>query len=280
MSARKIISIDQETCTGCGLCIPNCPEGALRIIDGKARLVSDLFCDGLGACLGYCPEGAITVEEREAEPYDERKVMANIAAQGANTIRAHLEHLESHGESALHAQAVEFLREKGIPIPGPADAAGSPRPGCGTSDAAADHRGSEEVPAATAPAASELDNWPIQLHLLSPMAPALAGRHVLLAADCVAYASGSFHASHLKGKALAIACPKLDEDQEVYTEKIAALIDHARISSLTVMMMQVPCCRGLLARVQEARQRAHRRVPVEALIVGIEDGAILSRQEV
>jgi hypothetical protein len=112
------------------------------------------------------------------------------------------------------------------------------------------------------------------------MAPQLSGRDILLAADCVAYASGSFHAEHLKGKALAIACPKLDEDQEVYTQKIAALIDHAQISSLTVMMMQVPCCRGLLARVQEARKRAHRDVPLRALIVGIENGAILSEQEV
>src|SRR5512137_678345 len=106
MTKRKIITIDEEKCNGCGLCIPNCPEGALRIIDGKARLVSDLFCDGLGACLGYCPEGAISVEEREAEAYDERKVMANIVPQGANTIKAHLEHLKSHGEFGLAAQGI------------------------------------------------------------------------------------------------------------------------------------------------------------------------------
>jgi ferredoxin len=279
MSARKIISIDQEKCTGCGLCIPNCPEGALRIIDGKARLVSDLFCDGLGACLGYCPEGAITVEEREAEPYDERKVMANIVPQGANTIRAHLDHLRSHGESVLAEQALQFLREKGIPVPqGEADAPARGRAARGARESPC--CAGEDSAGPAGPAVSELANWPIQLHLLSPLAPALAGRDVLLAADCVAYACASFHADHLKGKALTIACPKLDEDQEVYREKITALLDHAQISSLTVMMMQVPCCRGLLATVQEARKRARRDVPVKALIVGIEGGGILAEQEV
>jgi ferredoxin len=272
MSTRKIITIDQEKCTGCALCIPNCPEGALRIIDGKARLVSDLFCDGLGACLGYCPEGAITVKEREAEPYDERKVMANIAPQGANTIRAHLEHLRSHGETALASQAVEYLKEKGIPVPEAAPAGRAP--------AAAGAAGLRPVQASAGETASELANWPIQLHLISPLAPQLAGKDILLSADCVAYASGSFHSTWLKGRALAVACPKLDEDQDVYREKITALIDHAQVASLTVLMMEVPCCRGLLAIVQEARRKAHREVPVRAVIVGIDDGAVLAEQEV
>ena len=111
MAKRKIIKIDEEKCNGCGLCIPNCPEGALQIIDGKARLISDLFCDGLGACIGHCPEGAIIREEREAEPYDERKVMENIIKQGDNTILAHLEHLEDHGEKDFLATAKEVLKE-------------------------------------------------------------------------------------------------------------------------------------------------------------------------
>ncbi len=109
---RKIIKIDEEKCNGCELCIPNCPEGAIQIIDGKARLVSDLFCDGLGACIGHCPEGAITIEEREAEPYDEDKVMGNIVKQGANTIKAHLEHLRDHGETAFFKQAIGFLQKE------------------------------------------------------------------------------------------------------------------------------------------------------------------------
>lgn len=113
---RKIIKIDEEKCNGCGLCIPNCPEGALRIIDGKARIVSDLYCDGLGACIGYCPQGAITIEEREAEKYDERKVMANIVQQGKNVIKAHLEHLKSHNQSQYFKEAMDYLKERGVEI--------------------------------------------------------------------------------------------------------------------------------------------------------------------
>jgi NAD-dependent dihydropyrimidine dehydrogenase PreA subunit len=286
MSTRKIISIDQDKCNGCGLCIPNCPEGALQLIDGKARLVSDLFCDGLGACLGHCPEGAIEVIEREAEPYDEAKVMAVIAPQGPNTLRAHLEHLESHGETGLHSQALAWLREKGIPVPGaPAPVVHEgcpgmrartpkhtavPQPHVGTTGASA-------AGAANAgPAVSHLGNWPIQLHLLSPMAPHFAGKDVLLSADCVAHAVPDFHARFLDGKALAIACPKLDEGKDVYRDKLVALIDNARINTLTVAMMEVPCCRGLLAIAQEAAARAKRRIPVKAVIVGIDSGETLA----
>jgi len=114
---RSIIKIDEEKCTGCALCIPNCPEGAIQIIDGKARLVSDLMCDGLGACLGHCPEGAITVEEREAEPYDEKKVMENIVKAGPNTIKAHLDHLKVHGQDEFYQQAIEYLKENNIELP-------------------------------------------------------------------------------------------------------------------------------------------------------------------
>ena len=114
---RKIIKIDEEKCNGCGLCIPNCPEGALQIIDGKVRLVSDLYCDGLGACLGHCPEGAITIEEREAQIYDERKVMENIVRQGRNVIKAHLKHLKEHNQNEYLKQALDYLKEKGIENP-------------------------------------------------------------------------------------------------------------------------------------------------------------------
>jgi len=270
MSTRTIIAIDEQKCTGCGLCLPNCPEGALQIIDGKVRLVSDLFCDGLGACVGYCPEGAITLSEREAEPYDERQVMANIARQGANTIRAHLDHLHSHGEKDLLSQALAWLAETGLPVPE------------GWKREAQEHRREpgERAPAEIPekPAASELGNWPIQLHLISPMAPQFSGKDVLLCADCVAYAAGSFHASFLKGKVLAIACPKLDEGKDVYREKITALIDHAQIKSLTVVMMEVPCCRGLLALAEQARGNAQRKVPLTAAIISIKDGAVLSEK--
>ena len=111
---RKIIKIDEEKCNGCGLCIPNCPEGALQIIDGKVRLVSDLYCDGLGACLGYCPLNAITIEERDAEVYDERRVMGNIVRQGSNVIKAHLKHLKEHHQAKYLTQAIEYLKERGL----------------------------------------------------------------------------------------------------------------------------------------------------------------------
>lgn len=280
MSIRRIITIDEEKCNGCGLCIPNCPEGALQVIDGKVRLVSDLFCDGLGACIGYCPEGAIAVVEREAVPYDERKVMANIARQGSNTIRAHLEHLRSHGEQTLLSQAMGYLDENGIPLPAEPEPACPPEC-CGQKAAAA----AAAVPSSSAasvpsPTKSELANWPVQLHLLSPMAPSFKGKDVLLSADCVAFAVADFHGSLLAGKSLAIACPKLDDGADVYREKITALIDHAQIASLTVAMMEVPCCRGLLKIVQDARARAHRPVPVRAVTIAIKDGSVLAEQTV
>jgi hypothetical protein len=190
--------------------------------------------------------------------------MANIAPQGAGTIRAHLEHLAAHGEDDLLSVALEWLRTAGIPVPDGFSRAPVVKaaPGAGTG---------------TVPA-SVLSNWPIQMHLLSPMAPRFRGADVLLSADCVAYAVGSFHASMLDGQALAIACPKLDEGMEVYREKITALIDHARIASLTVVMMQVPCCRGLLGVAQKARDQAHRPIPVKAVVVSIDDGRVLSEQ--
>ena len=278
MSVRKIITIDEIKCNGCGLCLPNCPEGALQVIDGKVRLVSDLFCDGLGACIGYCPEGAITVVEREAEPYNERRVMENIVLQGANTIRAHLEHLRAHGEDALLAEATAFLREKGIAAPAePAPAA--PEACCG-SKAVEMERAAQAAAPAQAPARSRLTNWPVQLHLLSPMAPALRGRDVLLSADCVAFAMGGFHSSLLDGKALAIACPKLDDGADIYREKLTALIDHAQVASLTVAIMEVPCCRGLVKVVQDAREKAHRSIPVRVLTVGIKDGSIVAEDTI
>lgn len=247
----------------------------MQVIDGKARLISDLFCDGLGACVGYCPEGAITLTEREAVPYDEARAMANIAPQGPATIRAHLEHLAAHGEDHLLALALTWLKTEGIPVPEGFSGSPAARPEPGVRPAATVTEASGR--AETAPL-SALSNWPVQMHLLSPMAPRFKGADVLLSADCVAYAVGSFHSSMLEGKALAIACPKLDEGMDIYREKITALIDHAQIASLTVAMMQVPCCHGLLAVAQQAREQAHRDIPLKAMVVSIDDGRVLSEQ--
>ena len=280
---RKIIKIDHASCTGCGNCIPNCPEGAIQMIDGKARLISDLFCDGLGACLGTCPVGAITIEEREAKSYDERKVMENIVPQGPNVIKAHLEHLHGHGQMDYLQAAVTVLKEKGIknPMhtrPGMAGHGHPAHAGCpGSRSVKFDKAPQEPSPDADTPRASQLSHWPVQMHLISPMAPQYHGADVLLSADCVAYAAGDFHKEYLKGKALAIACPKLDEGQESYVEKIRALIDESRINTLTVMIMQVPCCSGLLRIAQQAAASAKRKVPLKCIVVGIQ-GQVLREE--
>jgi NAD-dependent dihydropyrimidine dehydrogenase PreA subunit len=269
---RNIITIDEAKCTGCGLCIPNCPEGAIQIIEGKARLVSDLLCDGLGACLGHCPEGAITVEERDAGEYDERKVMENIVKQGVETVKAHLVHLKEHGQDAYYNQAVEYLEKQGIPMPGPRDADihETLTGGCPGSRMMAFAREDAAAEALAGKRSSQLTHWPIQMHLLSPNASYYQNADMLLAADCVGYSLGDFHKDYLKGKALGIACPKLDEGKEIYLEKLKSLIDGAKINTLTVMIMQVPCCSGLLHLALQATAQADRKIPVKCIVVGIQ----------
>ena len=282
MAIRKIIEITEELCDGCGLCIPACPEGALKVVDGKVRLLSEAFCDGLGACIGECPRDAIRVVEREAAPYDERTVMAEIIRQGPNVVRAHLDHLADHGEENLLGVALAVLKEKGIDpqwTPPAAKGSGCAHGGC-PGAATIDFRS----PAPAGPAAaktgvesvpSQLKQWPIQLHLVNPVAPYYRNADLLLAADCTAFALGGFHSEHLAGRALAIACPKLDEGQEVYLEKLVAMIDEARIRSLTVMIMQVPCCGGLAHLAREAASRAKRAIPMIRIVVSLQ-GEILS----
>ncbi|MFC2162601.1 ATP-binding protein [Candidatus Altiarchaeota archaeon] len=278
MVERNIIEIDEDKCTGCGLCIPNCPEGAIQIIDGKARLISDLFCDGLGACLGHCPEKAITVVKREAEPYEEAKVMENIIKCGPNTIKAHLTHLKDHGEQDLYGQAVSVLNEKGLEVPVSDDpnktsncgGGGMGCPGAKMMDFARDPGGG-----AQGDTSSQLSQWPIQLHLVSPTAPYYQGRDVVISADCVAYSIGSFHNDFLKGNALAIACPKLDDGRDIYVEKIKSMIDDAKINTLTVVTMEVPCCGGLLQIVTDAIEKADRNIPLKHVMIGIKGDVLI-----
>ncbi|MFH1412160.1 MAG: 4Fe-4S binding protein [Candidatus Omnitrophota bacterium] len=273
MAKRNIIKIDENKCNGCGLCMPNCPEGAIQMIDGKARLVSDLFCDGLGACIGNCPEGAIRIEEREAEPYDEKKVMANIVKQGKNVIKAHLVHLKLHGEEALFKEAVGFLKDKGVEIPEPEkekSACSGKSSFCPGSRVMEFKNNEKEPRSEEGERVSELRQWPVQLHLVPAHAPFFKGKDVVISADCVAYALADLHKNYLKGKSLAIACPKLDSGQEVYEEKLAALIDEAGINTLTVMTMEVPCCRGLLTMAEKAVRNAIRKIPLKSIVVSIQ----------
>ncbi len=348
---REIIKIDEEKCNGCGLCIPNCHEGALQIIDGKARLISDLMCDGLGACIGHCPEGAMEIEVRDAAPYDEVQVMEEMVKKGRNVVTAHMKHLKDHGEFVFLKQAVGYLMENSeqvdFPVREVIQEVHSYRPGasehematadggqnragashanvggehhgetvsggkgCGGTDSpAGNHRhhhgggcpgsismsfaapsknsnnpASQGNPGSgvsgTAPGNngadalavnnSQLTQWPVQMHLINPQASHFRGSYLLLAADCVAYSTGNFHDRFLKGKTLAIACPKLDTNKEVYLDKLVRLIDDARINTLTVMKMEVPCCSGIEQMAVMAVKASGRKVPVKSITVGIQ----------
>jgi len=274
---RKIIEVDEDKCTGCSMCIPNCQEGALQIIDEKARLISDLFCDGLGACIGHCPEGAMKVVEREAEEYDERRVMIeNIIPKGKNTIKAHLQHLSDHGAKKFLQEALKVLEEKNIENPMEVKkmggGCGGGYPGSKTIQFEKETERSEE-----GVRSSQLRQWPVQMHLISPMAPYFDHADVLFAADCTAYSMGDFHKEFIKGKALAIACPKLDSNLDMYVEKLTSMIDDAKINTLTVAIMEVPCCGGLIQIAKEALSKSKRKIPIKKIIIGIK-GNIISEE--
>jgi len=269
---RSIITIDEDKCNGCGLCVPDCPEGALQVIDGKVRLVSDLFCDGLGACLKTCPEGALTVEEREAESYSERRVMENVVKHGANVIKAHLHHLKEHGEIKYLREAVEYLQEKGIPIPHHEEASQAGQP-CGCPGSAAmdmrERNPQKDAGGLQAPVESELRQWPVQLKLLNPAAPYFDGAHLLLAADCVPFAYGNFHRDFLFNRIVIMFCPKLDPYIEEYVDKVAAIFSMHEIKSITVARMEVPCCGGVNVVLERAMVKAGKQVPVRETVIGI-----------
>lgn len=290
---REIVKIDEDKCTGCGICIPNCHEGALQIIDGKARLVSDLMCDGLGACIGHCPEGAIEIETREAEAYDEVKVMAIMVEKGFNTVVAHLSHLKDHNEMEFLRQGLQYLQANAANLDfsvadvkaavhnsggqAPAGGCGGGCPGSApVMFDAADLKmaGADEAKGSLQ---STLQQWPVQLHLVNPNAAYFQQADLLIAADCTAFTLGDFHQNWLKNRSLAIACPKLDQGKEIYLNKMITMIDEAKVNTITVLIMEVPCCGGLLQLVQMATQRASRKVPVKVVTVGIK-GAILHEE--
>ncbi len=248
MAVRNIIRIDEDKCNGCGNCITGCAEGALALVDGKARLVKESYCDGLGACLGECPTGALTIEQREADAFDEAAVAEAMAAHAAAKAAPAPQPAHHHG----HGGGCPGMQQRRF------DAAPQPAAPCGSGPA------------------SQLTQWPIQLHLVSPYAPYYQGAHLLVAADCTAFALGAFHPELLAGRALAIACPKLDDDTG-YVEKITALFAEARPASVTVARMEVPCCGGLVRMVLEGRARAGSELPVTEVVVGVEGGVVSQR---
>ncbi|HEY3422041.1 MAG TPA: 4Fe-4S binding protein [Methanocellaceae archaeon] len=279
---RKIISIDDDKCTGCGECIPDCPEGALQLIDGKARLVSDLFCDGLGACIGTCPYGAISVIEREAKPYNEKTVMENIVRQGAPVIKAHLEHLAGHGQTKLYGEAIEYLKEHKIAIPENDSPACYPKPAHAghLPFAACPGSAARSIPRNTSASGrqpsenigSELRQWPVQLKLLNPAAQYFDNADLLISADCVPFAYAGFHAELLRGRIVIIFCPKLDSDIDQYIIKLAEIFSSHTIKSIMVAHMEVPCCGGVRHVVDKALERSGKKIPVTEKTITIQEG--------
>jgi len=232
MGKRKIVNIDEEKCTGCGLCIPNCAEGALQIVNGKAKLVKDIYCDGLGACLGHCPEGAISIEEKDAKEFNEEAT------------RKHLEEIKK-------------IEAKKLPCGCPGTAVKTFKAGSSGPDGKKIEKSS-----------SELTNWPVQLKLVPVDAPYLKNADLLIAADCVGFSHPDFHQDLLKGKPLIICCPKLDE-ADIYIEKLSELFKLNNLKSVTVAHMEVPCCFGLNHIVSEAMKLSGRKIPVKEITIGI-----------
>ncbi|MDI6873901.1 ATP-binding protein [Candidatus Solincola sp.] len=275
---RKIVHIDGEKCDGCGLCVDACAEGAIAIIDGKARLVSESYCDGLGACLGECPQGAITILEREAAPFDEQAVRRHL---GEN--RAGAGAPSGHPDGPDTGKARGFPgRESGAPRADEGEGGGDNLPcGCpGTVvrelKSPAEEEGSGE--AGGPRIASRLRNWPVQLRLLPVTAPYLKGAHLLLAADCTAFAFPEFHRELLEGKVLLVGCPKLD-DASFYREKLAAIIAENEIQEITVVHMEVPCCFGLANIARQALEDSGTDARLIVIKLGIQ-GGVLSMEEV
>ncbi len=273
---RDVIKINEEKCIGCGECIPGCPEGALQVIEGKARLISDLFCDGLGACIGTCPQGAIEIEQREAEPYDEHKVMENIIRGGPSVIMAHLKHLYDHGQTEYLNQAINVLKEKNIEVPDykKAESSSCACPGSMAVDLSQKPETKNEPQIRVSP---ELRNWPVQLQLLNPNAPYFKNADLLISADCAPFAYANFHQEFLKDKVLIILCPKLDQTIELYVDKLTEIFEKQDINSISLVHMEVPCCSGIEVIVRRALEKAQKDVPIKDYTISIGGEIIRTR---
>jgi ferredoxin len=277
MAKRKIIEVDRGLCNGCGLCTTACAEGALQLDEeGKAVLVRELYCDGMGACLDVCPTDALKIIERDSETYDPqaayKHVLKTRGEDAARNVHGSGDHGGKHpGNDHGHGRAHE-LESHPCPVESQFKRKAAPLV-CGCPGSLAQEIKRDETPSGkTVSGRSELTQWPIQLHLVSPLAPYLQNADLLVAADCTAFSLGSFHPDLLKGKKLVIACPKLDET-EGYVEKLAEIIKINRTKSLTVAIMTVPCCSGLARMVEDAVELSGADLRLRRIVIGI-DGRI------
>lgn len=264
---RKIIQIDEDKCNGCGQCVPGCAEGALQVIDGKAKLVSDVYCDGLGACLRECPQDALKVIERDADGFDEQAVQVRLEQLGRPPLKPH----------QPPAQVVSASPSQANP---PQTAPHSHGGGCPGTALRTMNRATEQAAPAdpSNPPPSSLAHWPVQLMLVPSHAPFLRGADILLCADCVPFTLPDFHSRYLQGRALLVGCPKLD-DVQFYQEKLTEIFKEARPQSVTVLRMEVPCCGGLAQVAQEARRLAGADTRLEVHVISIQ-GGVVSRQPI
>jgi NAD-dependent dihydropyrimidine dehydrogenase PreA subunit len=247
---RKIVEIDEALCSGCGECATACAEGAIQIVDGKARLISENYCDGLGACLGECPEGALTILERESEEFDPEAVE---------------EHLKAGSEAAGSGH-------QDIPM-----ACGCPSQNIEVFPSSVGH-GVRSDARGTGDATSALTHWPVQIRLVPPTAPFLKNADLLIAADCTPLAYAGFHRDLLPGRVVMMGCPKFD-DVEEYVEKFTEVFKSAGIKSITVVDMEVPCCSKLPMIVRKALSLSQKRIPIEEIVIG-RRGDILQKRAV
>lgn len=243
---RKIIEIDEELCDGCGQCVPACAEGAIQVIDGKARLVKDRYCDGLGACLGECPTGALKVIEREAEEFDEEAVKKQLKTREHDAKKA-------GATMACGCPSTQIQTFESPPM-----------------------RREDNAPGAHESTTSTLSHWPVQIRLVPPTAPFLKGAHLLVAADCTPMAYPRFHRDFLEGKAVMVGCPKFD-DAEAYIQRFADIFSTADIKGVTVVVMEVPCCQGLPVIIEKAMELAGKSIPMEQIIISTR-GEIMERE--
>ncbi len=250
---RKIINIDETLCDGCGNCIPSCAEGALEIVDGKARMIADFYCDGLGACLGECPTGALSIVEREANEFDEEAVEQHLSAKEAKKPEA----LKMVSGGCPSARLQTF----------------SPSTG-----ADSDSRQTDKQPTSYEQSESALSHWPVQIMLVPPTAPFLKDADLLVAADCVPVAHPDFHKNFLKGRAVMMGCPKFDDAQR-YIEKFAQICKVSGVKSITCVVMEVPCCSALPMIVKKGMELSGVTIPMEEVVISTR-GKILERRSI